>query len=109
MLRELFWKSDLNLNWLACEAGTFKPFVRSRYSLRWRKTTENPKVWDASTNAAIIKEDIDKVSSKNVQTVDSSTENFIQATTANNVLKTSTHPTDYDYYNNEVDEVEQRN
>ena len=48
------------------------------------------------------------MSTKNFQTVDSATENTIQATTSKNLLKTSTHPPDYDYYNNEVEEGEHR-
>ena len=76
--------------------------------MRWRKTTENPKVWGSSTNPAVLKEDVGKISTKNVQTVDSATENSVLATTSKNLFKTSTHPPDYDYYNNEVEEGEHK-
>ncbi|XP_065360292.1 uncharacterized protein LOC135954145 [Calliphora vicina] len=92
----------------ASQAGTFKPFVRSRYSLRWRKTTETPKAWDSST-ASGSKEDVEKISSKTIDISEIPTDNSIQLTTVTSLLKTSTHSTDYDYYNNEVEEGEHKN
>lgn len=82
--------------------------MRSRYSVRWRKTTETPKTWDSST-AFPIKEDVERISHKPTEVLDNPTDNSIQVTTITASLKTSTHSTDYDYYNNEVEEGEHKN
>uniref|UniRef100_A0A1A9VYC4 Uncharacterized protein n=1 Tax=Glossina austeni TaxID=7395 RepID=A0A1A9VYC4_GLOAU len=82
-----------------CHALTFKPFLRSRYSMRWTKTTEAPKhigVVLASTTPQ------DVSTSKTLKVYDSTLTPFI-----NNIpsVKTSTHLPDYDYYgNNELDD-----
>ncbi|KAI9584713.1 uncharacterized protein LOC119634544 [Glossina fuscipes] len=84
---------------VACHALTFKPFLRSRYSMRWTKTTEAPKhigVILASTTPQ------DVSTSKTLKAYDSTVTSFI-----NNIpsVKTSTHLPDYDYYgNNELDD-----
>ncbi|XP_037807445.1 uncharacterized protein LOC119600925 [Lucilia sericata] len=85
------------------QASTFKPFVRSRYSLRWRKTTEMPKVWDSST-ASSVNQETEKISLKPIDISENLADNTIHLTTVKPLLKTSTHSTDYDYYNNEVEE-----
>ncbi|KAM7360022.1 uncharacterized protein ACRADG_002826 [Cochliomyia hominivorax] len=92
----------------ASQAGTFKPFVRSRYSLRWRKTTETPKAWDSSTTSA-IKEDVERSSIKTLEGSGELKDHSIQLTTVKTLFKTSTHSSDYDYYNNEVDEGDHKN
>lgn len=100
------------MKFLATQAGTFKPFVRSRYSLRWRKTTETPVNWDSSTAAAVTtKEDVVDRTTKILEGgVDNFTENNLQVTTMKSELRTSTHIPDYDYYgNNEVEDGEHKN
>ncbi|XP_075149425.1 uncharacterized protein LOC142223413 [Haematobia irritans] len=80
----------------ACQASTFKPFVRSRYSLRWRKTTENTKTLDSTTTAP--KHEISP-SVVPIQIVDEGMKS------TQTIVRTSTHPPDYDYYgNNEIED-----
>ncbi|XP_013097500.1 uncharacterized protein LOC106080631 [Stomoxys calcitrans] len=79
-----------------CRAATFKPFVRSRYSLRWRKTTEFPKTMDSTTTAPQppMGPTVDPVKAMD------KAENLQSKTTDQATTKTSTHVPDYDYYGN---------
>ncbi|XP_011290810.3 uncharacterized protein LOC105261549 [Musca domestica] len=87
---------------IVCHAGTFKPFVRSRYSLRWRKTTETPKLWDSTTSSPKIEV---AATSNTVEDIKKLVETSTAAIIGGGTVKTSTHSPDYDYYgNNEIED-----
>ncbi|XP_073820403.1 uncharacterized protein [Musca autumnalis] len=86
-----------------CHAVTFKPFVRSRYSLRWRKTTETSKLWESTTSSPKL----ETVAAPTMNSVEN-VKNLVETSTtpsAGIVKTSSTHPPDYDYYgNNEIED-----